>query len=71
MPDQQNQRTTHAVCKKHWQKMRKETLKGLPFLTRPFAGGTVDRMLGDQGFVQSESQACSFCKTNTDVDEVK
>lgn len=60
----------HPVCREHWQKLRQETLQGLPFWTRPFAGGTVDRMLHERGFAES-TEACSFCQTNTDVDKVR
>jgi len=70
MAELQNQQVRHPVCAEHWQKMRTETIKGLPFWTRPFAAGTVNKMLRERGFVESETE-CAFCQTNSDVDEVK
>jgi len=60
----------HPVCPEHWQKLRQEALQGLPFWSRPFAGSTIEHMLRDRGFFESSSE-CSFCQTNTNVDNVK
>ncbi|MBP89236.1 MAG: hypothetical protein CMJ64_21390 [Planctomycetaceae bacterium] len=70
MAKQERQRTPQPVCPEHWQKMRNEAIKGLPFWTRPFASGTVDKRLRSHGFVESSSE-CAFCKTKSDVDDVK
>ena len=69
MPEKQTSRAQHPLCPKHWQKIRQETIKGLPFWSRPFAGSTVKKMLRDQGFFESEDE-CAFCKADCDVDEV-
>ena len=70
MAEQPSQRTPHPVCPEHWEKMRKEAIKGLPFWTRPFASGTVNKLIRKQGFVESATD-CAFCRTNSDVNEVK
>ncbi len=70
MAEPQIPKVRHPVCAEHWQKMRAETIKGLPFLVRPFASGTVNKMLRERGFVESETE-CSFCQTNSKVDELK
>ena len=61
MAEQQNQKVRRPVCPEHWQKLRKKGIEGLSFWTRLFASGRVNKMLGEQGFVKSETE-CRFCK---------
>jgi hypothetical protein len=69
MAERKRKKASQPLCPEHWQKMRKEMIKVLPFWTRPFASGQVNKKLAEKGFVQSDS-ACAFCGTNTDVDKV-
>ena len=68
MAEQKRKRAARPLCPEHWQKMRKEMISVLPFWTRPFASGAVNKKLAEKGFVRSDSD-CAFCQTGTDVDK--
>lgn len=68
MAQKRRERAPRPVCSEHWQKMRSEAMKVLPFWSRPFASGTVEKTLRKQGFVPSDTE-CAYCKTATDVDQ--
>jgi hypothetical protein len=60
MAEQKNQKT-RPVCPEHWQKLRKKGLEGLSFWAKLFASGKVNKVLREQGFVESKTE-CRFCK---------
>ncbi len=66
MADKKKTRKPHPVCAEHWNRLRQEAVKGVPFWAKPL----VNRKLREQGFVLSKTE-CAFCKTKTDVEEVK
>ena len=64
------QKTDYPVCPEHWQKLREKAIKGLSFWTRLIASGRVNKMLREQGFVESKTE-CRFCKKKSAADKVK
>ena len=60
MAEEKKPRKSHPVCAEHWNRLRSEAIKGVPFWARVF----VNKKMREQGFVRSKTE-CAFCKKKT------